>query len=244
MKLLVKRGYPMRLSDHDLTDIQRHIDHTRAYLTTRGLTLNVSSDMRAFKEFLLRQEQTHGVPSTHDLDRSYLHPENCYWTNLSTEAGRIIACHAQRLIVADNFLEVCRTHGAYENLVPKLDHHNLALYEEAKTLPIEGRIIIGGGLWIHPEWRGGSLLIYARANRSISLRHFLLDWVVGFMHLTERRRKMALGGYAYAHAIPFLHGIYPPHGVERDIQLVYSSRAELLAQIRHELNGFMTATAA
>lgn len=237
-----KRGYQMRFSDHDLADIQRHIHYVREYLASRRLTLNVSSDMRAFKEFLLRQEQTHGIPSTHDVDRSYLHPENCFWTYLTTEERRIIACHAQRLIVADNFLEVCRTHTAYENLIPNLDHYNLALYDEAKTLPIEGRILVGGGLWIHPEWRGGSLLIYARANRSISLRHFLLDWVVGFMHLTDRRRKMALGGYAYAHAIPFLRGFYPPHGVERNIQLVYSSRSELLAEIRRELN--MVASAA
>jgi hypothetical protein len=234
----------MRFSDRDLTDIQRHVDHVRDYLATRNLTLNVSSDMRAFKEFLLEQDQTHGVPSTHDIDRSYLHPENCFWTFLSTKKERIIACHAQRLVIADNFLELCRTHTAYENLVPKLDHYNLSLYEDAKTLPIQGRILIGGGLWIHPKWRGGSLLIYARANRSISLRHFLLDWVVGFMHLTDRRRKMALHGYAYAHAVPFLRGIYPPHGVEQNIQLVFSSRAELLAQIRHELNGFTTATAA
>lgn len=231
----------MRFNDHDLTDIQRHIDHTRAYLASRGLTVNVSSDMRAFKEFLLKQEQTHGVPSTHDLDRTFLHPENCFWTYLSTPVGQIIACHAQRLIVADDFLEVCRTHTAYENLVPTLDHHNLALYDEVKSLAIRGRILIGGGLWIHPEWRGGSLVIYSRMNRAISLRHFLLDWAVGFMHLTDRRQKMALGGYAYAHAVPFLRGVYPPHGVERDIQLVYSSRAELLVHIRHELDSLATA---
>lgn len=231
----------MRFNDHDLTDIQRHIDHTRVYLASRGLTLNVSSDMRAFKEFLLNQEQTHGVPSTHDLDRSYLHPENCFWTYLSTQSGRIIACHAQRLVVADNFLEVCRTHTAFENLVPTLDHQNLALRDDAKRLPISGRVLIGGGLWIHPEWRGGSLLIYSRANRAISLRHFRLDWAVGFMLMTNRRREMALGGYAYAHAIPFLRGIYPPHGAERDIQIVYSNRSELLTQIRQELGTLATA---
>ena len=149
----------MRFNDHDLTVIQRHIDHTRAYLATRGLTLNVNADMRAFKEFLLKQEQTHGVPSTHDPDRTHLHPENCFWTYLSTRDGRIIACHAQRLIVTEDFLEDCRTHIAFENLTPKLDHQNLALYDEAKTLTIFGRVLIGGGLWIHPDWRGGSLLI-------------------------------------------------------------------------------------
>ncbi len=231
----------MRFNDHDLTDIQQHIDHTCAYLASRGLTLDVSSDMRAFKEFLLKQEQTHGVPSTHDPDRTYLHPENCFCTYLSTGDGRIVACHAQRLFVTDDFIEACRTHTVFENLVPVLEHYNLQLYDDARMIRIAGRVLIGGGLWIHPEWRGGSLLMFSRMDRALALRHFHLDWVVGFMHRTDRRRNMGLKGLSYAHAVPLLRGLYPPHGRKRDIQLVFSSREELLAEIRQELRLNITA---
>jgi hypothetical protein len=231
----------MRFSDNDLTAMQQHIDHTRAYLTARGLTLNVSSDMRAFKEFLLNQEQTHGVPSTHDPDRTNLHPENSFWTLLSTQEGRIIACHAQRLFVTDDFIEACRTHTVFENRLPVLDHYNLELYDDAKMIRIAGRVLIGGGLWVHPDWRGGSLLMFSRMDRALALRHFHLDWVLAFMHRTDRRRNMGLKGLSYAHAVPLLRGLYPPHGQRRDIQLVFSSREELLAEIRQELRLQITA---
>lgn len=231
----------MRFNDHDLTDIQQHIDHTREYLASRGLTLNVSSDMRAFKEFLLEQEQTHGVPSTHDPDRTYLHPENSFWTYLTAQDGRIAACHAQRLLVTDDLIEVCRTHTVFENRVPALDHYNLELYNDARMIRIAGRVLIGGGLWVHPEWRGRSLLMFSRMDRALALRHFLLDWVVAFMLRTDRRRNMGLKGLAYAHVVPLLHGLYPPHGRSLDIQLVFSSREELLAEIRQELRLHVTA---
>lgn len=226
----------MRFNDSDLLDIQRHIDCTRAYLASLGLSLHVSADMRAFKEFLLDQEQTHGVPSTHDPDRTYLHPENSFWTYLTTDSGRIVACHAQRLDLQDDFIEACRTHTAFGNLVPNLDHYNLDLYEEARNIRISGRVLVGGGLWIHPEWRGNSLLIFNRTNRAIALRHFAVDWFVGFLLNTNSRHIMAIAadGAAYAHAVPLLKGLYPPHGIVRDIQIAYSSRDEALQTIRQE----------
>jgi len=117
-----REGIVVELDRHDFLAIQGHIDLAKALLAEYGLSLHVDHDMQAFCDYIGSQHDTHGVPNSHDPRKSYLHPDNSFWVYVRHDAsGDIIACHAQRLIVTDNFAHDCLSHTLFENLYPKID---------------------------------------------------------------------------------------------------------------------------
>lgn len=226
----------MRLSSRDFDDIQAHIDLTKETLSALGLALRVDNDMDRFTEFLRKQPANHGVPNTHDPAVTYLHPGNSFWVYVIEEAsGRVIACHGQRLLETDDFIEDCMAQTYFEDLMPSLDLQPLGLYAEAGAVRVAGRVLLGGGLYIHPDWRARGLLIFNRCSRSIALRHFRGDYLVGTLLNTPSRQGMAMGGVAYAHWVPCIKGGLPGKPQARDVIMAWSSRDEWLATIRRDL---------
>lgn len=226
-----------RLSPSDFDTIRGYVAFAKDQLAEQGLAFGVSLDMGEFREFLLQQPQTHGVPPTHDLDKCVLTEANSFWSYLETGRGERIACHAQRLFPTEDFIEACQSQTAFMDRVPVIDHYPTGLTPDALALDIRGRVNIGGAIWIHPDWRGRDLLIYARMSRAVALRHWGWDWIVGFAYNTPNRTAMSLTGFGFSRAIPFVSGHYPPHGPKehRDIQLVYGHREEFNERLQGEL---------
>ncbi len=225
----------MRLSKQDFSDIQAHIDLTRQRLGALGLTLHVSHDMHAYVDYIGRQEDTHGVPSSHDPKRSHLHPGNSFWVYVEHPAsGDIIACHAQRMLVTDDFVHDCFAQTLFEDMQPTLDAPPIGI-DDFEESHMSGRVLYGGGNYIRPDWRGKGVLIFNRASRTIALRHFQADYLCGLQMNTPRRRAMALTGQAFAHVKPFVKGGLPGKPHADDVQLSWSSRQEWMDAIRREL---------
>lgn len=225
----------MRLTKQDFCDIQSHIDLTKRRLGDYGLTLHVDHNLQAFVEYISWQQDTHGVPSSHNPHKSYLHPGNSFWVYLKHAAsGQIIACHAQRLIVTDDFVHDCQAQTLFGDLKPNLDAWPLGVddFDEAR---MSGRVVYGGGNYIRPDWRGKGLLIFNRASRTIALRHFQADYLCAFQMNTPKRRGMALTGLAFANVKPFIKGGLPGKPQADDVQLAWSSRQEWMEAIRREL---------
>lgn len=225
----------MRLIRQDFCDIQSHIDLTKRRLDDHGLTLQVDQNMYAFVDYISRQEDTHGVPSSHDPHKCYLHPGNSFWVYIIHSAsGDIIACHAQRLMITDDFVHECQAQTLFGNLNPSLDAQPLGVddFDEAR---VSGRVVYGGGNYIRPDWRGKGLLIFNRASRTIALRHFQADYLCAFQMNTPQRRGMALTGLAFANVEPFIKGGLPGKPQADDVQLSWSSRQEWMEAIRREL---------
>ena len=187
----------MRLNKQDFADIQAHIDLTKARLAALGLTFHVDHDMHAFVDYIGSQEHTHGVPSSHDPRKCWLHPGNAFWVYVTHESsGEIIGCQAQRLVLNEDFVQDCLSQTLFANLYPSLDAYPIGVDENGDSL-ISGRVIYGGGLYIHPDWRGKGLLIFNRASRTIALRQFQTDYFCGMQLNTPRRRAMALPSFAF-----------------------------------------------
>ena len=225
----------MRITKQDFWDIQSHIDLTKSRLGELGLTLHTDHDMHAFVDYLGRQEDTHGVPGSHNPHKSHLHPGNSFWIYIKHAAsGQIIACHAQRLIVTEDFVHDCQAQTLFGDLTPNLDAWPLGVddFDEAR---MSGRVVYGGGNYIRPDWRGKGLLIFNRASRTIALRHFQADHLCAFQMNTPRRRGMALTGLAFANVKPFIKGGLPGKPQADDVQLAWSSRQEWMDAIRREL---------
>lgn len=230
-----REGIVVQLDRHDFLAIQGHIDLAKSLLAEYGLSLHVDHDMQAFVDYIGSQHDTHGVPNSHDPRKSYLHPENSFWVYVRHDAsGDIIACHAQRLVVTDNFAYDCLAHTLFENLNPKIDAEppGVEMFDEPL---IAGKVMYGGGNYIRPDYRGRGLIIFNRASRTIALRHFRPDYFCGLQMNTPRRRAMALTGQAFAHVRPYIKGGLPGKPHADDVQLSWSSYKEWMEVIRREL---------
>ena len=230
-----KEGEMPRFDDQSLAAIQTFVDRSCEHFTSMGLIYGVDDDMTAWADWLSQQPHSHGVTKTHDPKLTHLDAGNSFWAHLKDTKGRVVACHAQRLIVTDDFLDDIVTQTAFFDRLPKIRLDELGLRLETKLMRISGRVGLGGGLYIHPDWRGRGLYnVLSRTTRAISVRHFKLDWYLAYFLTTQSRTQLGLEGAAFAHAIPLLSGIYPPYGRETDIQLMMMTREEALAQIRHD----------
>ena len=224
-----------RFDEDSLAEIQTYVDRSCEHLDSVGLTYGLSDDMTAWADWLAKQPDSHGVSKTHDPEHTYMDPRNSFWAYLKDSHGSVIACHAQRLIVTEDFYDDIVTQTAFFDRVPKLRLEKLDLKLETKLMQISGRVCLGGGLYIHPDWRGVGLYnVLSRTTRAISFRHFKLDWYLAYFLTTKSRTQLGLEGAAFARAVPLLSGIYPPYGRKTDIQLMTMTRAEALAQIKRE----------
>lgn len=221
-----------RFDDRSLSAIQAFLNRACDNFQSMGLRFAVNDDITAWAEWLVQQPNSHGVTKTHDPEHTHLHPGNSFWSYLEDAHGKVVACHAQRLIVTDDFFDDIVTQTAFFDRPPKLQLDDLGLRREIELMRISGRVGLGGGLYIHPDWRGRGLYnCISRTTRALALRHFKLDWYLAFFLTTQSRTQLGLEGAAFARAIPLLSGVYPPYGKQTEIQLMMMTREEALAQI-------------
>jgi GNAT superfamily N-acetyltransferase len=219
----------------ELTLVQRYVERVRNRACQRGLALHLDNDVDAFVDFLGAQEATHGVSSIHDPAHSYITPDNFLWMRID-DGGTGVCCHAIRLVETDDLIAEVLTHRIFGNLAATLDFQDVELYPEAWQIDIAGRVVIGGGLWVHPGHRGRDYsALFRKLLRVVAIRHFRLDYYASFIRNTNSRKAWVLGSYGSPNAIPLLHGYYPPYRRPLDVQLAYASRPEILSRIREEL---------
>lgn len=226
-------------TDQELSYIQSFIDSQLTKLAAIGLELEPSDDMEAFAELLSDAPGAHEVPSTHDPKRSHLHAGNAYWTMLRDSDGQIVGCNGQRMHETTDLFEDIRTHAFFKDRLPVIRHYPLALYENLVFPQISGRISIGGGMWVHPRWRGrhsalaGAKIygIYSPLVRAIALRHFKLDWYCAMYGTTASRTSLGRIGAGFPNAVKLLNGMIPLLDRELDVQFMWMSRTEMLQYI-------------
>ena len=237
----------MRLDFDARRDVQRFIDMAVRRLNDLGLTLSVEGDMAEFKAFYNEQDPKHRLNFPTSLDSAFCDlPGTSFWLKVMSDDGPV-GCHGQKLFLTDDFIEALHLHLCYGDRTPSLEWEEIALRPEAAALAgqIRGRVVMGGGLWVDRTWRGPqhALMIFNRVNRALALRHWLPDWLVGFLDYRPSRLTMATSpnGAAYANAVRLSDGVYPPSVMigkppsPRPMLFAYSSAAECLQIIRNEL---------
>ena len=219
----------------ELAVVQRYVERVEERAQQRQLKLHLDNDAHAFVEFLCVQEATHGVSSIHDPAHSHITPDRFLWMRID-DAGKGVCCHAIRMIETDDLIAEVLTHRVFGDLAASMQFHDVELYPEAWDIEIAGRVIIGGGLWVHPDYRGRNYsALFRKLLRVLAIRHFRLDYYASFIRNTVNRKAWVLGSYGSPNATPLLHGYYPPYGRSLDVQLAYASRAEILSRVRVEL---------
>ncbi len=224
-----------RLTIDDLALIQSYSEDVRGRAGAFGATITLSSDPESFAEFLGAQTNTHGVSSLHDPRKCHITPDNFAWLRIDVE-GQGICCHAIRCVETDDLIEDIRTHRLFFNAEVPWDYENVGLYDGAYDLQLSGRVAIGGGLWVHPGWRGKNFsLHFSKLLRVIGIRRFRWDHYVAFVLNTKNRHEWSLQSTGQMQLHPLLKGYYPPYGRPVDIMMAYSTRDALLRHIRGEM---------
>lgn len=232
-------------SDYDLIQIQSYIDAQLNKLSAIGLELTAHADMQAFADLLRDAPDAHAVPSTHDPNRSHVDTGNAFWTALRDQDGRIVGCNGQRMYETDDLFEDIRTHAFFKNRVPVIHHYPLPLLDDLEFPAIAGRLSIGGGMWVHPDWRGGHKAIsgakiygvYSPLVRAIALRHFKLNWYCAFYGATAARTSLGRFGSGFPNSVKLLNGMCPLGDRELEMQFMWMSREEMLQFIFDRTSG-------
>jgi hypothetical protein len=219
----------------ELNLVQQYVERVQDRARQRGLVLHLDNNVNAFVRFLGAQEATHGVSSIHDPAYSHITPDSFLWMRID-DGAKGVCCHAIRMIETDDLISEVLTHRVFGNLEVEMEFQDVELYPEAWTIDIAGRVIIGGGLWVHADYRGRDYsALFRKLLRVLAIRHFRLDYYASFIRNTQNRKAWVLGSYGSPNTTPLLHGYYPPYGRPLDVQLAYASRAEILSRVRVEL---------
>lgn len=223
-----------RLTNQELTDIQKFIDQKIAYAEDLGLKLNVDDDMWKWRELMNNAAGTVGASKTLDPLLNDMQPGNSFWVHLTDRQGDIIACQANRFIETEDFVsEYVSTHRFFGNRCPTLQHYPVHLVESVPVL--RGKINFGGGGWVHPDWRKQALSGYlSRIGRTLALRHFLIDYYIGFISATPNHRKYGQNRQGLTNRRHLLTGMYPGRGGDLDVDIYWMHRGELMNQIIEE----------
>ncbi len=224
------------ITEEDIALVTDYAAMVREQAAAKGLMLKYDADPQAFVAFLSRQDSTHGVSSAHDPGRSYITPDHFAWMCAEHE-GRPAACHAIRLIETDSLVEEIITHRLFENIEVKERWESVGLRPEARAeierLGIRGRVAFGGGLWVHPGWRGMELSgLLRKVLRVISIPRLNWSWYFSTYQNTPNRREWAKGDGWNPHVIPLSSGFYPPYRGPLDVLLAGASLAQTLALLR------------
>ncbi|NKB57900.1 MAG: hypothetical protein GKS00_16375 [Alphaproteobacteria bacterium] len=225
------------LTKAELDTIQAWIEKKVEQAAELGLTMHVDDDLRKWKEHAENAPNGGTVSRTLDPTVNDVRPGNSFWVYLKDARNRIVVCHANRFLEVDDFVQeyIC-THRFFGNRCPTLHHFPVELCESVPVLG--GRIDFGGGTWVHPDYRGKKLSgLISRMGRILALRHFLIDYYVGFITATGKRRQYGSNGLGLGNRRHLLTGRYPGRNSDLDVDIYWMHRGELMSQITQELAG-------
>lgn len=227
-----------RFLDSDLLVLQSFFECSTEWFGGSTLSVEIDDDMSAWRDWMVSlppSDKPIGVSGTLDPARHRLVPSNSFWLRLVDTEGNWVGAHCQRWIHTDDLLEEIRTHRLFNSRCPSFDWSPLDLSVLPNIPTIAGRVGFGGGMWIHPSWRGKELSnTLARLSRNLNLRHNLLDWYVSFIEETPNRRLYGHQSAGLMNSTPLLSGLYPARDREMDVRMFYMSRDDMLMQIRAE----------
>lgn len=224
------------LLDEELIETQTVIEQSVQRISELGLSIEVGDDFSEWAGYMEGVPDPLGVSATFDPKVSSIKPGTAFWVAVKDPNGGIAACHAHRVIETTDFTEEVRTWRLFSR-TPRLDWQPVILHNEARTVGISGKVGFGGGLWVHPDWRGAAISgTLSRFSRNLSLRHFGIDWYVGLMADRIGFDHLGLAVFGLAHNAMLLSGFYPGRNKRLDVQLLYINREEIIQQNNAEIH--------
>ncbi len=219
------------LTEKEMIDIQTFIDMQIGRAAALDLQVKIDDDLEKWRKLMSSAPGTVGASRTLDPLLNDIRPGNSFWMQLVDNKGETIACMAHRFIETENFVEeYIATHRFFGNRCPSLRHYPVKFVESVPVL--RGRINFGGGGWVHPDWRQNGLAGFlSRTSRILALRHFLIDYYIGFIMATPNRRQYGHHRQGLLNRRQLLTGMYPGRDGNQDMDIYWMHRGEMMNQI-------------
>lgn len=213
----------------DVFEIQNFVSLHLKPLEDEGLTLETDDDLLAWRDYLSSQPEAQSVVGTQDPLNNLIAGDAGFWVRIE-ENGKIVACHAFRLIETRSLLQDIMTWRIISNRRPLVEMTPIVLLPNVPDL--SGRVGFGGGAYVHPSQRGRRIYRpMSRITWALGLRHYDLDWYAAFYRETPQLRAASRSAL-FPNLVPLLNGMWPPHGVSHELNLAFMSRQEMLTTIR------------
>lgn len=229
------------ITDVDLAAIRSAIARRRRQLEAHRLTVETRSDLDHWAAIMAQAPKALPVSPNLDPARGDVRPGNAYWIAVREPAGTVVATMVEKLYVTNDLLYDIRSHRFFYDSAPRLDDYPITLHPEARVPSIAGRVSYGGGLWVHPDWRGKSLgNTLPQIGRYLNLRQWLIDFHVSLIATSPNRDRWSSDGVRNAHQTPLMTGLFPVSDTERNISLHWNTREEILEEVRTEAASMVT----
>ncbi len=220
----------------DLADPRKLVRTYLARLERDGFYVTVSSDMNAWVSMMEAAPAIRVVNPTFDPEYSQLDASNSFWVRVTDMADNPVACIANRLFVADDYLDLIRSWRLwYDRGLKEVRPLNIVLPDSVPF--ISGRVGHHGGLWVHPGHRKRGLsFVLPRLTRALSLTNFQPAWHCGMVFGDLGESGLPLWGYGYANMDLCIDGYFPVTDRDERVYMTRISRDEMLQQARRDLD--------
>lgn len=230
---LMKKCAPMAgLNNNEIRATQAYIDSAMEELSTLGLSLTVSCDAYEWRKLLENAPGVRPLASTFDPDPNDIRNRDMFWIAFRNDDGEAIACVGSRFVETDDFVnEWVTTWRIFGDRTPYLNIQTMDYIDPLPTF--KKRIGYGGGLWVHPEWRGNDLAArISRLARVVTLRHFCADYYTVFVECIPKKLEWARKTLGWPNGANLCHGYYPARDDVIFVAIFWAGREEILTMCR------------
>lgn len=218
-------------NEHEFRFLQSCIDRLTEAVAERGFNLAIEDDFHDLKSHLASQSAVINPsfdPDEHDLG-------DAFWLRVTDPLGNTVACHAERIYRAMDFVEEYVESGKlwWQKRSPR---PNAEWRDEISYLPIKlsGVVAYAGSMLITKSHRGKGLsLILPYLSRALCLRNYQTNFHTGLVRQSLAGSVVPTDNYGFPRTSPIFRGLLP--GLQGDfeqVHLCWLTRDEGLERLR------------
>ena len=151
-----------------------------------------------------------------------------FWLALRNADGDAVSCVGSRRFDTEDFInEWVTTWRLFGDETPHLE---ISTLDYVDTLPLfSGTVGYGGGLWVHPDFRGNDLAVQtSKLARVFTLRHFCADHYIVFVEGISEKIDWALNTLEWPNGANLSEGFYPGRGENLPVAIFWAGGADIL----------------
>jgi hypothetical protein len=170
-------------------------------------------------------------PDEHDLS------SDAFWLQVEDKAGRIVACHAERLFTCSDFVaEKVETDQIWASRGIDAERSSWRTEIQHPPVVLSGRVALAGSMFVDPEHRGTGVSLYLPyLSRSIAISKYGANWNTGLVRDNILNSRIPTLYYGYPRTALLFSGRLPRSNTSfQDIHLCWISRSESADKL-HEL---------
>jgi hypothetical protein len=216
-----------RLSDGEFALVQDYIAHVMEEVLEMGLRLEIEHNFDLFASIRGRVADKWVYPAC-DPHLSDIETD-ALWVRAVDRGGETVATGAVRIFETDDFYELMRSERLWFR-TPGIGAPKRCPVD-CSIPPFGGTIGHGGGVWVHPTWRGRGLAgIMPKFARALTVRNNEIDYETGLVF--EELRSLPLRAYGFPRVAKIVDGFFPPTGKAERVYLCHITRNEVLTDMR------------